>query len=290
MVRALVFLPGWMPGGSAVAHNGPVHAVFPAGSDQLQPVHGSDRIRSTGCPPPAAAPRLPPKVRCDAPTARCIAAALLPGRRGIGSGPCCGWHPVWPSRHCCRGKHPPCPCSCAGQAAGRSQTLYHGCAHSKGRLSAWGTSFGKIATPPAHRQKREKGCVSFSGLAGWMAQAEGLAPSSRGFGDRCSALSYAYKKCPVSQPGAGLKPDKGTLYTAARSPNRAGPMLLRGIAMNKATGTLSPATQKPQGGFPFLTAFDSIIIPLLQGAFEGQKKRRPSRATSPTWSAYLQYA
>ena len=31
-----------------------------------------------------------------------------------------------------------------------------------------------------------------------------------------------------------------------------------------------PATQKPQGGFPFLTAFDSIIIPLLQGAFEGQ--------------------
>ena len=30
------------------------------------------------------------------------------------------------------------------------------------------------------------------------------------------------------------------------------------------------ATQKPQGGFPFLTAFDSIIIPLLQGAFEGQ--------------------
>lgn len=32
-----------------------------------------------------------------------------------------------------------------------------------------------------------------------------------------------------------------------------------------------PATQKPQGGFPFLTAFDSIIIPLLQGAFEGQK-------------------
>ena len=33
----------------------------------------------------------------------------------------------------------------------------------------------------------------------------------------------------------------------------------------------TPATQKPQGGFPFLTAFDSIIIPLLQGAFEGQK-------------------
>ena len=32
-----------------------------------------------------------------------------------------------------------------------------------------------------------------------------------------------------------------------------------------------PATQKPQGGFPFLTAFDSIIIPLLHGAFEGQK-------------------
>lgn len=61
------------------------------------------------------------------------------------------------------------------------------------------------AAPPAHRQKRKrKGCVSFSGLVGWMAQAEGLAPSSRGFGDRCFALSYAYKKCPASQPGWGL--------------------------------------------------------------------------------------
>ena len=59
------------------------------------------------------------------------------------------------------------------------------------------------ATPPAHRQKREKGCVSFSGLAGQMAQAEGLAPSSRGFGDRCFALSYAYKKAPVF-PGCQL--------------------------------------------------------------------------------------
>lgn len=35
------------------------------------------------------------------------------------------------------------------------------------------------------------------------------------------------------------------------------------------------ATQKPQGGFPFLTAFDSIIIPLLQGAFEGQNQYLP---------------
>lgn len=61
------------------------------------------------------------------------------------------------------------------------------------------------ATPPAHRRKRKrKGCVSFSGLAGRMAQAEGLAPSSCGFGDRCFALSYAYKKCPASQPGWGL--------------------------------------------------------------------------------------
>ena len=94
VVRALEILPGWMLGGSAAAQGGPVHAVFPAGSDQLRPVHGSDRIRSIGCHPPAAAPRLPPKVRYDAPTARCIAAALPPGRRGTGSGPCCGWHPA----------------------------------------------------------------------------------------------------------------------------------------------------------------------------------------------------
>lgn len=45
--------------------------------------------------------------------------------------------------------------------------------------------------------------MSFSGLAGQMAQAEGLAPSSRGFGDRCFALSYAYKKAPVF-PGCQL--------------------------------------------------------------------------------------
>lgn len=155
MVRALGFLPGWMPGGSTAARNGLMHAVFPAGSDQLRHAHGSDRIRSIGCHPPAAAPRPPPKVRCDALTARCIAAALLPGRRGTGSDPGCGWHPARPSRHGCRGKHLPCPRSCAGQAAGRSQTLYHGCAHSKGRLSAWGTSFGKIAHP-ASTQTEEK--------------------------------------------------------------------------------------------------------------------------------------
>ena len=58
---------------------------------------------------------------------------------------------------------------------------------------------------PASTQTEEKskGCVSFSGLVGWMAQAEGLAPSSCGFGDRCSALSYAYKKAPVF-PGCQL--------------------------------------------------------------------------------------
>ena len=58
---------------------------------------------------------------------------------------------------------------------------------------------------PASTQTEEKskGCVSFSGLTGQMAQAEGLAPSSRGFGDRCFALSYAYKKAPVF-PGCQL--------------------------------------------------------------------------------------
>ena len=61
-----------------------------------------------------------------------------------------------------------------------------------------------IAAPPAHRRKRkQRMCVSFSGLAGQMAQAEGLAPSSCGFGDRCFALSYAYKKAPVF-PGRQL--------------------------------------------------------------------------------------
>lgn len=203
MVRALGFLPGWIPGESAAERNGPVYAVFPAGSDQLRPAHGSDRIRSTGCHPPAAAPRPPPKVRCDALTAHCIAAALLPGRRGTGSDPGCGWHSARPFRHGCRGKHLPCPRSCAGQAAGRSQTLYHGCAHSKGRLSAWGTSLSKIAHPASTQTEEKKGCVSFSGLVEWMAQAEGLAPSSRGFGDRCFALSYAYKKAPVF-PGCQL--------------------------------------------------------------------------------------
>ena len=37
----------------------------------------------------------------------------------------------------------------------RSQTLYHGCAHNKGRLSAWGTSLSKIAYP-ASTQTEEK--------------------------------------------------------------------------------------------------------------------------------------
>lgn len=47
---------------------------------------------------------------------------------------------------------------------------------------------------------------------------------------------------------------------------------------------------KAARSFTFLTAFDSIIIPLLQGAFEGQKKRQPRMVASSTWSAYLQYA
>lgn len=51
--------------------------------------------------------------------------------------------------------------------------------------------------PASTQTEEKKGCVSFSGLTGQMAQAEGLAPSSCGFGDRCSALSYAYKKAPV---------------------------------------------------------------------------------------------
>lgn len=64
---------------------------------------------------------------------------------------------------------------------------------------------GYFQEPPRqHTDGREsKGCVSFSGLTGQMAQAEGLAPSSCGFGDRCSALSYAYKKAPVF-PGCQL--------------------------------------------------------------------------------------
>ena len=57
--------------------------------------------------------------------------------------------------------------------------------------------------PASTQTEEKKGCVSFSGLAGQMAQAEGLAPSSRGFGDRCFALSYAYKKAPVF-PGCQL--------------------------------------------------------------------------------------
>ena len=47
-----------------------------------------------------------------------------------------------------------------------------------------------------------------------------------------------------------------------------------------------PQTQKPQGGFPFLTAFDSIIIPLLQGAFEGQKMCLTKRETDDIISAW----
>lgn len=120
-----------------------------------------------------------------------------------------------------------------------------------------------IAAPPAHRRKRkQRMCVCFSGLTGQMTQAEGLAPSSRGFGDRCFALSYAYKKCPASQPGWGLIHSH-----AADTPRRPH------AAKRNRNGQLRicpPQTQKPQGGFPFLTAFDSIIIPLLQGAFEGQ--------------------
>lgn len=95
-----------------------------------------------------------------------------------------------------------------------------------------------------------------------MAQAEVLAPSSRGFGDRCFTLSYAYKKCPASQPGWGLIHSH-----AADNPRRPH------AAKRNRNGQLRicpPQTQKPQGGFPFLTAFDSNIIPLLQGAFEGQ--------------------
>ena len=119
--------------------------------------------------------------------------------------------------------------------------------------------------------------MSFSGLTGQIAQAEGLAPSSRGFGDRCFALSYAYKKCPASQPGWGLIHSH-----AADTPRRPH------AAKRNRNGQLRicpPQTQKPQGGFPFLTAFDSIIIPLLQGAFEGQKKCLTKRETYSIISA-----
>lgn len=64
-----------------------------------------------------------------------------------------------------------------------------------------------------------------------------------------------HKNSPASQPGRGL------IHSDAAD-NRAVPLLLG--------ASLWTTTQKPQGGFPFLTAFDSIIIPLLQGAFEGQ--------------------
>lgn len=110
-----------------------------------------------------------------------------------------------------------------------------------------------IAAPPAHRRKKkQRMCVCFSGLTGQMAQAEGLAPSSRGFGDRCFTLSYAYKKCPVSQPGWGLIHSH-----AADTPRRPH------AAKRNRNGQLRicpPQTQKPQGGFPFLTAFDDSII------------------------------
>lgn len=90
-----------------------------------------------------------------------------------------------------------------------------------------------------------------------MAQAEGLAPSSRGFGDRCFALSYAYKKCPASQPGWGLIHSH-----AADTPRRPH------AAKRNRNGQLRicpPQTQKPQGGFPFLTAFDDSIITWIFG-------------------------
>ena len=64
-----------------------------------------------------------------------------------------------------------------------------------------------------------------------------------------------HKNSPASQPGRGL------IHSDAAD-NRAVPLL--------PGASLWTTTQKPQGGFPFLTAFDSIIIPLLQGAFEGQ--------------------
>ena len=69
------------------------------------------------------------------------------------------------------------------------------------------------------------------------------------------------------------------LYIKLRLQKSAGLSRLSAVIKNRRIryGYASPAaaqtpatTQKPQGGFPFLTAFDSIIIPLLQGAFEGQ--------------------
>ena len=48
-----------------------------------------------------------------------------------------------------------------------------------------------------------------------------------------------------------------------------------------------PATQKPQGGFPFLTAFDNISILLLQGAFEGQNIYCP--LMQPPYPAVFQH-
>lgn len=99
--------------------------------------------------------------------------------------------------------------------------------------------------------------MSFSGLTGQMAQAEGLAPSSCGFGDRCFTLSYAYKKCPPSQPGWGLIHSH-----AADTPRRPH------AAKRNRNGQLRicpPQTQKPQGGLPFLTAFDDSIIAWIFG-------------------------
>lgn len=115
-----------------------------------------------------------------------------------------------------------------------------------------------IAHPASTQTEEKKGCVSFSGLAGQMAQAEGLAPSSRGFGDRCFALSYAYKKCPASQPGWGNLIHSGAV-PKPRRPH---------AAKRNRNGQLRicpPQTQKPQGGFPFLTAFDDSIITWIFG-------------------------
>ena len=128
-----------------------------------------------------------------------------------------------------------------------------------GRFSI-GTPGGYFQEPPRqHTDGREsKGWVSFSGLAGQMAQAEGLAPPSHGFGDRCSALSYAYKKCPASQPGWGNLIHSGAV-PKPRRPH---------AAKRNRNGQLRicpPQTQKPQGGFPFLTAFDDSIITWIFG-------------------------
>ena len=111
-----------------------------------------------------------------------------------------------------------------------------------------------IAAPPAHRRKRKQRMCELLRAGG----ADGTG------GRTCTFISRFWR--PLLCVKLRLQKSAGLSRLSAVIKNR---RIRYGYASPAAAQT--PATtQKPQGGFPFLTAFDSIIIPLLQGAFEGQ--------------------